>query len=899
MVPCRAIPLEPISAMRSHQRIWISGEQLTGMDTTQSQTVGHLLKRWRIDAGLTQEELAERARLSARTIGNIERGALSKPRADSIRLLSAALELSPQQHATLLAHTRFARVASPLPAGGVGPSGAIPPHYLPVPPTPLLGREREVAEACRLLRSPEVRLLTFVGPPGTGKTRLSLQVAAALTSDFADGVAFVALATITDPAQVLVAVAQTLALRDTDTPLTDALQAHLRERHTLLVLDNFEQVITAGAQLARVLSMCPHLKILATSREALHLLGEHEFPVPPLTLPDPARLPPLDVLESYPAIALFAQRAHAVKPAFALTHNNAREVAEICARLDGLPLAIELAAARIKLLPPAALLARLDQRLLVLAGSHDLPERQYTLHNAISWSHDLLSPPVRQLFRQLSVFAGSWALEAAEVVCQPADGAGSDVLEGLAALMDKSLIRQEEIPNGEVRFGMLETIRAYAFERLRESGEAEALRRRHAEYYLALAETAAPYLSGPEQARWLAGLAPEHDNLRAALNWLRAHARRVTSQSAEQVGGAATALDVTGVIQPDEALELGLRLAGALGPFWSVRGPAREGREQLEELLALAMSSTPDSAAIRVPAATRAKALLEAGRLSEHTGNPHRAERWLEESLRLSREQGDIAQAAAALNRLGILALDAARYCDARVRFEESLRLRRELGDTLGMGSALSNLGVVAMNEGDDERAAAWLEEAIACFEESRPVAASGATSMGLAGALVNLGVLTQRRDDYARSASYLNRALALFRSLNASVGIAVALHHLGNVAREHGEAARARALYAESFALYREYPNMQGVVHCLEDLARLAYAEGHHVRAARLWGAVETMRTAATNLGRPPGELPAYDGDLATLRAALGDEAFARAWARGRTLALEEAIAEAHISMR
>ena len=765
-------------------------------------------------------------------------------------------------------------------------------HNLPVQPTPFIGREQEVSAVQQLLQRDGVRLLTLTGPGGTGKTRMALQVVAELSESFRDGVYFVNLAPISDPALVVPTIAQTLSVKEVaDHPLLDLLIAFLREKQVLLLLDNFEQVVSAAMQVSALLAACPRLKMLVTSREVLHVHGEQEVAVPPLSLPDQECLPDLLALSQYESVALFLQRAQAARPEFELSTANAATVAEICIRLDGLPLAIELAAARIKLLPPQALLARLGQRFAVLtSGARDVPERHQTLHNTITWSYQLLDEHEQQLFRRLSIFRGGCSLEAAEAVCAALGEADAtrSVFDGVASLIDKSLLRQSEPEGQEPRLLMLETVREYGWECLNGCGEMEETRHAHAAYYLHLAEQVEPHLRSAQQAVWLARLEAEHDNLRAALRWSIDHGEK----------------------------EMALRLGGALGYFWELCGPWSEGRTFLEQALA---------ASEGVAAAVRAKALGAAGVLMGKQGDFEPAMALCQQSLALFRELGETAGTALSLYGLGTIAWMRGNLALAHARLVESLALFREVDDPWGITSSLIALASVALEQGEYASTHALLEESLALsrkLADKRGIANSLLTwawllfwsegKFGQAHAMLEesvalfrevgdkeleplgellLGFVAFLQGEYSRARSQLEEGLALFRTMGSQRGMALGLLFLGLLAFAQGEADTACSLLEESLALFRRMGNQSMITHCLASVAIVAMAQGQRSWGVRLLAAVETVREAR-GVPRPPVMQGFYEQALASARAGLGEETFVAVWEEGRAMTPEQALA-------
>src|SRR5579863_7459246 len=772
------------------------------------------------------------------------------------------------------------------------------PHNLPMQPTPFIGREREVASVCALLSQPDIRLVTLTGPAGVGKTRLALQVAAELSDQFADGLFLVALAPLSDPEQVIPAIIQTLGISDlsSQVPLT-LLKTSLKDKQMLLLLDNFEQVIDAAVVVAQLLAACPRLRIIVTSQVVLRVQAEREFAVPPLSLPNPKRLPDVMTLSQYEAVTLFISRAQAVKPDFVVTNANAPAVAGICARLDGLPLAIELAAARVKYFLPQALLARLEQGLAVLAGgARDLPARQQTLRGAIAWSYHLLATEEQQLFRRLAVFVDGCSWEAAETVCRAPGELEGDILNGLLSLVDKSLLRQQASVDGEPRFWMLQTLREFGLEVLASAGEMKVTREAHAEYYLGLAEEAEPHLQGAEQARWYAQLQQEHENLRTGLTFLLEQAR-------VQAGTPEGQLQV----------EWALRLCVALNWFWMSRGFAREGLAFLEQALAHRSG---------VAAPLRAKALSVAGELAWSVEEDmKRAEMLCGESLTLYRELDDTEGIATCLNMLGSVARVRSQYALARSRLEEAAKLFNEIGDRWKQGQCHTELARVATEQGQYKQARELLEESLKLyqalgdqervswihyllarllfisqqdFSRAQTLAERSLAPFEMIISpyrgypLGVLGELCMVRGDLVTARTMLESSIAAHQETGSEGGDDIEPHiGLARLLTSQGDAMAARSLYQQCLLLLSESDNYtEFMAASLEGLAALDAVQGEPGQAARLWGAAEALREA---IGAPihPVYHAEYEQAVNAARTELG-EAFAEAWAEGRATPLQ-----------
>jgi predicted ATPase/serine/threonine protein kinase len=726
------------------------------------------------------------------------------------------------------------------------------PTNLPVQRTRFVGREKEVAAAKELLLRQDVRLVTITGPGGIGKTRLAVEVASGLVELFPGGAHYIPLSPLTDSSLIASIIVQTLGIREAgvQSPL-EILRKTLQDSllaPMLLLLDNFEHLIGAAPIVAELLAIAPKLKILVTSRSALHVYGEHEFPVPPLALPDARSTPSLESLSHYPAIALFVQRAVAAKPDFELNAENARAVTEICTRLDGLPLAIELAAARVKVLSPSSMRARLASRLqLLTGGARDLPQRQQTLRATMDWSYDLLSAAEQKLFRRLSVFVGGSNLEGVEAVCDTTGDLDLDLLDGTASMVDKSLLQQFEQANGESRFVMLETIREYALEKLKASLEEASTKRAHAAYCLVLAEEEASEKTGTEGAEWLERFALEHDNFRAALEWLT------------ETGNA----------------DWGLRLGGALFRFWETREFITEGRDRLDKLLKLPAP----------PTMVRERAVFSAGVLASEQADYASADPLFREALEIARQLGDKRGMAVSLNALGVNDRNRGETAVAHSLFEESLLLWRELGDQTAVARSLSNLANVVKSQGDFARARALHAECLSIFSGIGDRA-------GVAWSLNSQGDVARDQGDRAGAQILYEQGLTIFRALGDYWGIAGTLTDLGNLAREQRQASTAQSLYRESLKIFQALEHKRGIARLLECFACLAASQLEAERSLRLAGAAAALRQ---NIGAPltPAEQAKLEALLDPARKALTNTASATAWLDGWSVPIEKAIEE------
>jgi predicted ATPase/DNA-binding XRE family transcriptional regulator len=765
---------------------------------------GDRLRQLREGAGLTQEELASLAGLTAKGISALERGERKRPYPHTVRSLADALGLSGEERTSFVGSAP-GRGAVEIPAMPAEPVLA----SLPVPPTPLVGRKTETEGIAELLAGGTTRLLTLTGAGGIGKTRVAVEAARRAAPAFRDGVAFVALAPLGDAKLVVPTVLRALGLRDSGPKSQlESVCEHLGTKSMLLVLDNFEHVAEAAPEIADLVGSCPELTVLVTSRAPLRLRGEREYPVPPLALPDPTHSLEAEEVVASPAVELFSQRAREASPLFEVTAQNAAAVAAVCWRLDGMPLALELAAARIRFLGPTALLSRLD-RALEAGGARDLPERQRTMRATLDWSHELLFEEEKALFRRLSVFAGGWTLEAAEAVGADDD---DDVVLLLGRLVEQSLVETYAGASGEeVRYRMLEPVRQYAREKLEASGGAEETRRRHAEYYLSLAREAGGTLQTAITPEWLGRLDTEYDNAREAI------------VRALQLGDGDTVTD----------------FGWYLWRFWWLRGHMREGYRWTKEALEEAPPSTPYD---------RARLLFVLSTVAQGMGIVEPALEWI----------------------------------------EESLAIFRELDDKEGIGQATGTGGLIQMARGN-------LDEAEKLMEESVAVDLEIGNKWGAAAIMAFRAMIPLQRADLERAREVAGKALALAREIGAKDGSFVALSTLTAVARAEGEVEETALLSEEGLRLSAEVGDRTNLAYCLEGLAEYAASSGDLARAARLWGASEAIlaETEIIVYVNTPDRTH-YERQVAAARERADAAEWRRAWAEGREMTPDQAVAHA-----
>jgi len=814
-------------------------------------TFGDWLKQRRRALDLTQEELAARIGYSPRTIEKLESGERRASK-QVIALLAEALNIPSDEYDSFQEFARIRRTSNQDGLSGLVDAAAPwrarsrHPNNLPAERTGFIGRESAIQAAQGLLLMPEVRLLTLTGPPGVGKTRLGLQLGARLLPTFRDGIYLVSLGSIHDPDMVIHAIARTLQVRGKPgVPVEQQLISYLKEKQLLLLLDNFEQVISTGPALANLLDHAPGLKALVTSRSKLHVYGEHEFPVETLAVPAQEDLDSVDSIMSCEAVRLFNARALAANPAFVIPSQNARDVANVCVRLDGLPLAIELAAAHTREFQPREILEKLDSRLsLLIGGPRDLPSRQQTMSAAIESSYELLDEDERRLFRQVSVFVGGFTPQGVTAVCIGAkqledSRTDFDPLQSLLSLEDKSLLRQEGPIDGEGRFEMLETIREYAWNKALECREGNVIFR-HANYYLALAEEAATHLSGPEQVAWLDRLDMEHDNLRLALTTFIRHR------------------------DADGALKLG----AALWRFWELHSYHREGLKWLERALAVGEDAPPE---------LRGNAANAAGNLAWSGGDYETARRLHGQALALRRQTGDRLKIASSLNNLGLVAQDQGDQQRARTLYEESLTVCRELDEKADIASTLNNLGNVMQNLGDYGSARAMHRESWTIWREI-------GDQFGVALALNNMGETERHDGNYAVARDLYTESLETYRALGYKQGIAYVLQNMGHVAHRQGDLEGATSFFRECFNLYIELGNEQSIAKPLAGLAGVFSSRGDAEQAAILFGVAEALLEEAS-FQLYPLDQAEYDRDIAATRQALDAATFEAAMQEGRLM--------------
>lgn len=852
------------------------------MNVNSPLSFGQWLKQRRRALDLTQEELARRIHCSLETIRKIEADTRRPSKEMALLLARELVPAGSRDDFLSFARTANSNFANPPIAAPFPPRA---PSHLPLFPDQLIGREAEIKSVRERLLDDDVRLVMLLGPPGVGKTRLALELASTLADVFPDGIYFVDLAIVTQASRVPNAIAQILGVRETAAEgMQERVCTYLREKHALLVLDNLEQVTDAADFIAQMMAGAARLKLVGTSRIPLLIRGEWQFPVAPLAVPSIDAATDVAGLDAYPSISLFVERARAAQPDFRLTPANARAIASLCARVDGLPLAIELIAARSRFLSPPALLERLDAPFLLdTDGMRDLPARQRTLRNAIRWSYDLLDEAEQRLLSQLAVFVGGANETAIAAICKPAresskiDKHKSRVGEFrvqvlLQSLIDKSLVRR--VPDAEpTRVVLLETIREFARERLvQDRREMQTIFQAHAELFLAMAQTAEPQVrGGSDQAVWLNRMRQEHENLRAALHWFRESQQWVNA----------------------------LRLGGAIWHFWQLCGFWSEGRKELSELMAQVLAKHPDfwtEGIEREPELARAlgNAMTGAGTLATRQNDYEQGRSLLEQSVALWRrliraeDKGEGGRETRrgltlALGELGFNLQRQENFDSARTLYLESWALSKAPEDPWGLGFASANLGRVAIQQGELSRARKWFEQALAIWRKQ-------GNEDGIAGMMNNLGEVARGQGDLEQARAYYLECLARSRQLATTSRIATVLNNLGQVARRQGERARATELLRESLAMCLELGNRSGILACLVPLGGLCIDRGAFADGVRLFGAVDAIRSA-TGVRMEHVDRIEYERDVQAANAALDQLTFDMAWAEGRVWTLVAAI--------
>jgi predicted ATPase len=807
---------------------------------------------------LTQDQLALQISCSTSALKKIE-AEERRPSTQMVEQLAEIFAIPPNERGAFLRFARGDWQSAPLEIRQEAPwhtSVEPPASNLPARLTSLIGREKEIAAVDEYLRKIDIRLVTLIGPPGIGKTRLSIEAAREAFSAFPGGVFFIALAPLEDPNLIAPTIGQALGLVEaTDPSPLRRLEKSIGAKKLLLVLDNVEHLVEETAPLvSTLLSACPGLKILATSREALRLLGEWLYAVPPLKIPSVNSAIPVEAASRFSALALFVERARAARSDFVLHPNNIKTIALICARLDGLPLAIELIAARARFMSPQMLLTKLDDQFVLSADSvRAVSARQKTLHNAISWSYNLLTEPEQILFRRLSIFAGGFALEAAQAVCGRDEWEGKDLFDLLGRLIDKSLVVAEGVSaRHEPRYSLLETIREYALQKLNQSEEARTLRLRHLTFFADMVEEAERNFKGPLQGGWYHRLDHELDNLRAALTWFEG-----TSHA-----------------------EIRLRLAAGLWRYWKSRGQSSEGRRHLQRVL----DGLPPGPARQTPACARA--LTAAGSLAYYEGDFAYSEQSRKDALAIFRKLGDQVGIADCLNGLGNTAISQGHYDAARQFYEESLAMRRELGDTWGVARLLGNLGLLAYFQMDYAQAHALHSESLALFRELRD-------DEDIANELVNLGDVALHQAELATAQAFYTESAAISGGLKDQWGFAYAIMGIANVALEQGDFAKAYSLYRECLPMFLEEADHIGLPYALESVAALAVKKNQLQKAIRLFGAADALRKS-TNSPMPLPNASAYQKNISVLQGHLDRTRFEAAWNEGYSMTMGQAVAYA-----